>query len=529
MRRWSICWLFMESDYAPKRSYNPVPLCQIGWCQLRSISVDLLEQRLSAERLARPEAPLNRLLYECLRAAIHDGSLPAATRLPPSRDLAAQLAVSRNTVMHAYEQLMAEGYARGLTGSGTYVAERIPELAVLPSSVRPQKGGAAARLSKRGRKVVQDALAQTRQWGAFMPGVPDITQVPHRKLAQITARLERCLPPATLSYAAGGGHPALHQSLAVYLRQARSVVCEPEQIVVTEGVHQAIDLITRVLGDPGDTAWMEEPGYWGTRSVLAINGIRLKPMPVDAEGMRATGAAPRFAFVTPSHQYPLGAVMSMARRLDLLGHATRDGTWVVEDDYDSEFRFAGQPIPSLQGLLPDAPVIYVGTFSKTLYPGLRIAYMVVPPSVAAAFRVAQSELYRGGHMLMHAALAEFIDTGLYAAHIRKMRLVYAARRAFLIGLVSQWLGPGWIHEYDTGAGLHLVLSLPDGCDDVALAEAIGAKGVLVRPLSRYYLGKKRSSGLLLGFASVPQDQMLAPFEVVVRCVRNAVKGIAIQA
>lgn len=471
---------------------------------------------------------INRLLYECLRAAIHDGSLPAATRLPPSRDLAMQLGISRNTVMHAYEQLMTEGYAKGLTGSGTYVVDRIPDMPLTPRpSAAPAAPALTARLSHRGQQVVNGALAQARQWGAFMPGLPDIAQAPHRKLAQITARLGRTLSPATLSYAAGGGHPALHRSLAVYLRQARSVVCEPSQIVVTEGVHQAIDLITRVLGDPGDTAWVEEPGYWGTRSVLAVNGIALRPMPVDAEGMRlpqgehASAVPPRFAFVTPSHQYPLGVVMSMARRLDLLTHATRDGTWVVEDDYDSEFRFSGQPIPSLQGLIPDAPVIYVGTFSKTLYPGLRIAYMVVPQAVAAAFRTAQAELYRGGHMLTQAALAEFIDTGLYAAHIRRMRLVYAARRTFLIGLVQQWLGPGWVHEYNTGAGLHLVLSLPEGADDVAITEAIGARGVLVRPLSRYYLGSARQSGLLLGFASVPQEQMLEPWSIVMDCLRTA--------
>jgi GntR family transcriptional regulator/MocR family aminotransferase len=307
-------------------------------------------------------------------------------------------------------------------------------------------------------------------------------------------------------------------------------VCEPGQIVVTEGVHQALDLITRVLGDPGDTAWVEEPGYWGTRSVLAVNGIRLLPRPVDAEGMRLPAGraprmrTPRFTFVTPSHQYPLGAVMSMGRRLDLLAHAARNGTWVVEDDYDSEFRFPGQPVPSLQGLVPDAPVIYVGTFSKTLYPGLRTAYMVVPQAVAGAFRTAQSELYRGGHMLMQAALAEFIATGSYAAHIRKMRLVYAARRAFLMGLVEQWLGPGWIHEYDTNAGLHLVLALPQECDDVAIAKAAGAQGVLVRPLSRYYAGRESRRGLLLGFASVAQEQMLMPWQVVARCILEALPG-----
>jgi GntR family transcriptional regulator/MocR family aminotransferase len=493
--------------------------------------VDLLAQRLLEDKQNRPKVAINRRLCDCLRTAIHDGSLPASSRLPPSRDLAVQLRISRNTVMHAYEQLVTEGYAKGLTGSGTYVTNRIPDLP--PPQTRPQpmplrnadaavdSGIDASRLSDRGRRVVDGALAQDRQWGAFMPGVPDITQVPQRKLAQITARLARTMAPGLLSYSSGGGHAALHRSLAVYLRQARSVVCEPEQIVVTEGVQQAIDLITRVLGDPGDAAWVEEPGYWGTRSVLKVNGIRLQPMPVDAEGMRTEGPAPRFAFVTPSHQYPLGAVMSMARRLDLLAHARQDGTWIVEDDYDSEFRFFGQPVPSLQGLLPDAPVIYVGTFSKTLYPGLRMAYMVVPQEVAAAFRTAQSELYRGGHMLTQAALAEFIDTGLYAAHIRKMRLVYAARRAFLISLVERWLGPGWIHPHDTNAGLHLVLSLPEGCDDVAIAAAAGALGVLVRPLSRYYLGSQRSCGLLLGFASVPQEQMLAPFEALVGCIRRA--------
>ena len=500
-----------------------------GWCQLKSLSGDLIAPRLAQLRSEKPAMAVNRLLYECLRDAIHDASLPAGTRLPPTRDLALEAGISRNTVMHAYEQLVAEGYARGLTGSGTYVAERIPDLApVKPSHAAigvPAKA-VAGRLSRRGRKVVMGAQAQATQWGAFLPGVPDVTKVPHAKLAQITARLSRQLPPSTLSYATNGGYAKLHQSLAVYLRQARSVVCEPNQIVVTEGVHQAIDLITRVLGDAGDHAWVEEPGYWGTRSILEINGIRLKPMPVDAEGMRfplqAAGQAPRFAFVTPSHQYPLGPVMSLARRLDLLNFAARHGTWVVEDDYDSEFRFAGHPVASLQGLQPGAPVIYVGTFSKTLYPGLRIAYMVVPAPFAAAFRTAQSELYRGGHMLQQAALAEFMDSGLYAAHIRRMRLIYAARRSYLIGLVEQSLGPGWVHEYDSNAGLHLVLALPPGTDDKAIAAEAAAQGVIARPLSIYYFGRNPSPGLILAFAAVPQEEMLAPWQIVARCILRAV-------
>ncbi|MET1116415.1 MAG: PLP-dependent aminotransferase family protein [Comamonas sp.] len=496
---------------------------------MKSISGDLIAPRLAQLRMEKPAMAVNRLLYECLRDAIHDASLPAGTRLPPTRDLALEAGISRNTVMHAYEQLVAEGYTKGLTGSGTYVADRIPDLAPMkpsdPAFAVPAKA-VAGRLSRRGRKVVLGAQAQATQWGAFLPGVPDVTKVPHAKLAQITARLSRQLPPSTLSYATNGGYAKLHQSLAVYLRQARSVVCEPSQIVVTEGVHQAIDLITRVLGDAGDHAWVEEPGYWGTRSILEINGLRLKPMPVDAEGMRfpvhAAGKPPRFAFVTPSHQYPLGPVMSLSRRLDLLNFAARHGTWVVEDDYDSEFRFAGHPVASLQGLLPGAPVIYVGTFSKTLYPGLRIAYMVVPAPFATAFRTAQSELYRGGHMLQQATLAEFMDSGLYAAHIRRMRLIYAARRSYLIRLVEQSLGPGWVHEYDSNAGLHLVLSLPPGTDDKAIAAEAAAQGVIARPLSIYYFGRNPSPGLILAFAAVPQEEMLAPWQIVARCILRAV-------
>ncbi|MDB6000557.1 MAG: hypothetical protein JWP52_2256, partial [Rhizobacter sp.] len=284
------------------------------------------------------------------------------------------------------------------------------------------------------------------------------------------------------------------------------------------------DLIARLLGDPGQTAWVEEPGYWGIGRVLAINGLKTQAVPVDAEGMNpalaARGAAPRFAFVTPSHQYPLGAIMSMGRRLALIELSIKAGTWIVEDDYDSEFRFSGHPVAALQGLALRAHVIYIGTFSKTLYPGMRTAYMVLPADLAKAFRTAHSELYRGGHVIAQAALAEYIDRGDYAAHIRKMRLVYASRRAFLIRLIEQWLGADWVHEFDTNAGLHVVLALPDGVDDVAIAQAAQERGVLTRALSRYYAGFARR-GLLLGFACVPEADMLEPFKVLVGCIRQA--------
>ena len=501
---------------------------------MRSIAADLLMQRLAGQRQARSGAPVNRVLYECLREAIRDGSLPASSRLPPTRDLAAELALSRNTVTHAYEQLLAEGYLRTRVGSGTFVADILPDRVLwsggqTPSRAATNGAGArqpasAARLSRRGRALVEGASAAAVQWGAFVPGVPDVTGFPHRKFAQISARLWRQPAPELLSYSSGGGHAGLRRELATHLRQARSVHCAPEQIVITEGVHQAVDLIARLLGDAGDRVWVEEPGYWGIRSVLAVNGLQVESVPVDEEGLapaaRHRRTPPRLVFVTPSHQYPLGSVMSLRRRQDLLEYARRHGSWIVEDDYDSEFRFSGYPIPSLQGLEADAPVIYIGTFSKTLYPGLRVAYMVLPRQLAPLFATGRSELYREGHLMTQAALAEFMSAGLYAAHIRRMRLVYAARRAALIALIGTWLGADWLHRLDTNAGLHLVLSLPDWMDDVQVARAALARGVAVRPLSRYYAGRARESGLLLGFACVAEHDMLAPFEILVDCLRR---------
>jgi GntR family transcriptional regulator / MocR family aminotransferase len=372
--------------------------------------------------------------------------------------------------------------------------------------------------------VVSAARASPVQWGAFVPGVPDVRLAPQRQLAQAQARLAKSAAPTLLTYAHGGGHEGLRQALAEHLRQARTVVCDADQILITEGVHQAIDLSTRMLSDAGDLAWLEEPGYWGIRGVLAANGLQVRPVPVDAEGLQlpaATSAPPRLIFVTPSHQYPLGSVMSLARRLALLELAQSQGSWIIEDDYDSEYRFAGRPVPSLQGLRPQGRVIYIGTFSKTLFPGLRTAYMVLPRALAQAFRTAHAELYREGHQLAQAALGAWVMSGQYAAHIRRTRLVYGARRALLRGLVERRLGPDWLHPHDSEAGLHLVLALPPSLSDVAVAAAAAARGVTVRPLSRYYAGPDPQQGLLLGFACVSESEMLAPFETLLACLREA--------
>ncbi|AEI79911.1 4-aminobutyrate aminotransferase PuuE [Cupriavidus necator N-1] len=508
------------------------PIIQYRFCNsdganLKSICGDQLLQRLGPEGTAALGKPLNRGLYECIRGAIQDGSLAPATRLPPQRDLAAELGLSRNTVMFAYDQLLAEGYLYARTGSGTFVAATAPErylnAAAAPATeVGPQ---AMPGLSPRGQRLLANASASPTQWGAFMPGVPDVTRFPHRRYAQISARVWRNPHPEWLSYSHGGGLPALREALAAHLRVARSVRCDPDQVLITEGIHQAIDLVVRMLGSPGDQAWVEEPSYWGIRGVLQVSDIGMVPKLVDDEGLTLPDTeagrempAPRFIFVTPSHQYPLGAVMSLKRRRALLEYARQRGSWIVEDDYDSEFRFSGQPIPSLQGMEPDAPVIYIGTFSKTLYPGLRMGYLVLPRSLAGAFQTAHAELYRAGHLMTQATVAEFMQAGDYAAHIRRMRPLYARRRAILAALIERYLGPGALHEHGSNAGLHLVLRLPDDADDVAITAAARERGIVVRPLSRYFIGDAVQQGLLLGYACVPEEDIAPAFDRLLGCL-----------
>lgn len=473
---------------------------------------------------------MNRMLYDMLRAAVLDGSLPASARLPATRDLARELGLSRNTVTHAYDQLMAEGYLRALTGSGTFVTEALPESALWTRNTHPLPHTSAqapehSPLSSRGLHLVKDARASFAHWGAFVPGVPDVTAFPHHKFNQLLARWRREPPPEWRSYTAGGGHPALRETLATYLRQSRSVQCEPDQIVITEGIHQGMDLVSRLMADPGDLAWVEEPGYWGLRSLLQVNGLQLKGIPVDDQGLAAQAAdwqePPKLIFVTPSHQYPLGSVMSLSRRLHLLEQAERHGSWIVEDDYDSEFRYEGHPIPSLQGLVPNARVIYAGTFSKTAYPALRLAYLVLPRELADAYRRAYPQLYRQGQMSTQAALAEFIDQGHHAAHIRRMRLVYAERRQMLHSLITRRLGPGHIHPHDSTAGLHLVLNLPEALSDHQVLRHAANAGVVVRALSDYYQNPAPAQGLLLGFACVPRETMVPAFEALLGAMDKA--------
>jgi GntR family transcriptional regulator/MocR family aminotransferase len=465
--------------------------------------------------------PSYRRLYRHLRDAIHNGSIPPDSRLPSTRDLAASLGIARNTVTNVYEQLCAEGYTVGRHGRGTFTCKQAPDLQPRQILCATQHCNDPRhhRLSERGTKIMEAAPVPS-EWGAFMPGVPDVTRFPYAAFARTFTRNPT---PQMLAYAHDGGCPALREALARHLRMSRSVVCEPEQILITEGVHQAIDLIARMLGSPGDAAWVENPGYWGARSVFVANGIEVVDVPVDRDGMSLAaapaGEQPRFIFVTPSHQYPLGTVMSFERRLQWIEFARDSGSWIIEDDYDSEFRFTGQPIPALQGLAQNAPVIYLGTFSKTMYPSLRLGYMVLPKALITAFRAGHTSLYREGHAITQAAVGRFITDGHYASHILRMRTLYGRRREVLASVIRRRLGPQGLSPEADNAGLHLILNLPEHVDDTHIAALARAQGILTRPLSRYYRPAQAArKGLLLGFACVSESVIPETFERLYGCL-----------
>lgn len=489
---------------------------------------NLCGDHLLAELSLEPNGKLHRRLFRVLQRAITQGIFPPQTRLPASRDLANQLNISRNTVLTAYDALLAEGYVIARTGSGTWVANTLPDFCLANQSQSLAKDsneeGSTGPVSNRGNELLNQATASPYQWGAFVPGAPDVTAFPHKIFHQIQTRLQKQPAINQLIYSNEGGCPHLRQAVANYLRISRSVRAKTSQIIITEGIHQAVDLVSRLLADQGDLTWIEDPGYWGTRNILQMNGLIVQPLPIDEQGIIPEPRcipSPRLVFVTPSHQYPTGVHLSMERRRQLLTLARQHRFWIIEDDYDSEFRFNGLPHPSLQGLEENSPVLYMGTFSKTLYPALRIGYLVVPESLSEPLRVAAAELYRGGHLIKQRAVAEFINQGHYAAHIRRMRLLYNQRRLFLLNLIERYLGANFLPRYPHDAGLHLVLSLPEHCNDVQLTSQLLVRGVKVRPLSKYYLRPSIQRGLLLGYACVSEVEIFQAFNQLRECLVQA--------
>ncbi|MCL4759795.1 MAG: PLP-dependent aminotransferase family protein [Rhodocyclaceae bacterium] len=462
-------------------------------------------------------------LYLALREAILEGAIRPGTRLPPSRLLATELAIGRNTVLKAYDQLAVEGYLEGRVGDGTYVSEALPVGAGRGAGAPARDERVGELLSRRGAELARLTGSSRVQHGAFMPGIPDVEHFPFRIWRRLLSKYIHPRQSHLLQYAVGGFGP-LRVALAEYLRASRMLTCDPRQILIFNGTHQALDLCARMLCDAGDRVWMEEPGYWGVRNVLRAAGLETVPVLLDEKGIAPRAedwhTPPKLVFVSPSSQYPTGTVLALERRLELLDQAQRHKAWIIEDDYDNELRYHDRPVASMFGLASAGRVIYLGTFSKVMFPGLRIAYLVVPPQLVDSFVVGNTELYREGRLTDQAALAEFIAEGHFSTHIRRMRAIYRERRDTLQEALEGRLG-GAISRSGGHAGIHLLYHFNAAVDDVRVAETALARGVVLRPLSVYYerAGLARP-GMNLGYASVPVARIRPAVDVLTRVIES---------
>lgn len=450
--------------------------------------------------------PLYRQLCDAFREAIMERRLRGGQRLPSTRTLAADLGISRIPVLSAFEQLIAEGYFEGRRGSGTFVARALPGDAppttrvAHPTFKRPGSRDLAHRSKALGDLKPEPWLGGS---GAFRLSEPALDHFPLAIWTRLVARCSRGMTRGNMAYSSPMGSLPFRKAVADYLRTARAVRCEAEQVMVVSGSQQALEITARVLIDPGQSVWIEEPGYRGARDVLAMAGARLVPLPVDSdgldvrEGIRRCPRA-RAAYVTPSHQYPLGVTMSAARRLQLLEWAQGSGAWLIEDDYDSEYRYESQPITSLQGLDRDSRVIYIGTFSKVLFPALRIGYLVMPPDLVGRFSAVRDAMDIFPPSLSAAVLGEFISEGHFARHLRRTRALYAERRSALVDALHHELG-SFLSIVGAEAGLHLTAILGKQSGDKAIAERAARDGLWTMPLSVCYLGPASRHGLVLGY------------------------------
>jgi GntR family transcriptional regulator/MocR family aminotransferase len=477
--------------------------------------------------------PLHLQLYRSLRTAILRGTLSRGRRLPSTRSLAIDSGVSRNTVLLAYAQLLSEGYAVGRRGSGTYIPTELPDdlTSVARTAGQSVSSAPAAvpRLSRFGSRIQTWNVSWTPRRAAlpydFRYGRPAFGDFPHETWHRILARRARRASAADLDYGPPDGVPALREVIAEYLQRSRAVQCTSDQIVVVNGSQQGLDLITRVLLDPGSRVLLEEPSYAGARGIFVAAGARLVTAPVDEEGLKLAGrdvtkGAIRLAYVTPSHQFPTGVIMSLSRRLALLTWAERANAYVIEDDYDSEYRYGGRPVESLQGLDRIGRVLYLGTFSKLLFPALRIGYVVLPAALVKPFRTAKALADTGTSTLEQLALADFIREGHFERHIRRSRARNAARRTALLDAIATHFD-GRVEVSGANAGIHVVLWLNDVRAQQldALIKRAAAAGVGVYSVAPFYTRKLGRAGLLLGYASLTTSEISTGLERLAHVVR----------
>jgi GntR family transcriptional regulator / MocR family aminotransferase len=456
---------------------------------------------------------LQRQVYQSVRRAVLAGVLAPGTRLPSSRALADDLRVSRTTTLLAYEQLLAEGYLQTRRGSGTFVAAPLPDDLPLDASPRRLLHPKHPQLSRCGVALAGIPGPARRIGGpprAFRLGVPALDRFPLPLWSQLVRRRMRSTTPAQLDYGDSAGCFELRKAIADHVQAARGTACIADQVFIVAGAQRGLQAVGSMLLDPGDRVWLEDPGYPGARSALAQAGARIVPVRVDGQGLdvaAATRQAPdaRLAYVTPSNQFPLAVPMSLMRRLALLKWASRAGAWIVEDDYDSEFRYATRPLQCLHGLDADARVIYVGTFAKSMFPAMRLAFLILPPDLVPHMHAMRRAADLHPPVLEQMALADFIRDGHYATHLRRMRSVYRERLEALDAAAAEFCR-GVLRLRPIQTGLHAVADL-DGVDDERVSEEARGRGIEAAPLRTYYMGRPAANGLLLGFASTPPETL----------------------
>jgi GntR family transcriptional regulator/MocR family aminotransferase len=476
----------------------------------------------------RSATPLYRQIYEGYRTAIIERRLRAGQRMPSTRGLAEDLGLSRIPVLNAFEQLIAEGYLEARTGAGTYVSTSLPLGSPAEGSPKssPDRSPSLGKPRRLARKV--DRLPSSQPWlrgfGAFAVGHAAIDNFPYAAWTRLLSRHAHRLTANLLRYGPVLGYEPFREAVADYLRTTRAMHCEASQIMVVSGSQQALTICANALLDPGDEVWTEDPGYHGARAALELAGALVIPVPVDAEGLDVEAGirgAPkaRAALVTPSHQYPLGATMSASRRLQLLNWAVSRGSWIIEDDYDSEYRYESLPLGALQGLDRHGRVLYIGTFSKVLFPSLRLGYIVIPPDLVERFMNVRRAMDICPPSFLQAVLTDFLREGHFALHIKRMRRRYRERRSTLVESVRTILGEDF-KILGEQAGMHLVVSLPQGLSDRAVAKAAAEVELWTMPLSWCYVRPSKRQGLVLGYGGSSPTEIRAGVRKLAEVIRK---------
>ena len=484
-----------------------------------------LSYPLDLVSLARDDkVPLHRQLCAQFRDLILQGAVPGGVRFPSIRNIAAELGISRNTVVAALDQLTAEGLVESRRGSGIRVSPFISgRLAASPQARNGQNA-----FSSRGQLMISQPRVRTVPGrAAFHPGTPELAQFPFKTWSRLLLRRARYGGDDLFGYHFVAGYPELRAVIASFLSAMRRVRCTPEQIVVTTGGQAGLDLLARVLLEDGDTVWMEEPGYLGARGAFLGAGARLAPLPVNRDGWQVPAVGdppPRLIYLTPSCQHPLGVTMPLDQRLAVLDVARATGAWVIEDDFDGEYTSRGQPLPAMQGLADDSRVIYVGTFSKTLFPAMRLGFVVLPLELADHIRPAISLTGQFPPLVLQAALADFIEQGYFFRHLNRMRQLYVQRRALFLASLKHDLAE-WLSPIDGRSGIQIAAPfVRDDIDDCEIVARAAAADVNVAPLSLYFHGAVAMRGLLMGYAGVAEKDMRAPLRRLRDVFRETVGG-----